>query len=432
MLQSDTIKNSPDDRIAYKSICIYFILALLTLLVLIKIAPAKFISDERDFIPNLKVLGQYGLSRDFLRGIVGQSPGPLYQFIYYPIGKAIPLTPFIIRIVNFFFLLIDMALIGLLAKADARKNIVIISLLILGIPMTWTISGMAFTELPSLLFCLLSILLLKKALNTTKAGTAAILSLLAGFSAGVGIIGRSPFLMLIPAAMLLFILPGKRLAVLLFMLAASVFPFIVFSAWGGLVPPNVQGIQSGYNLWYLLLCITYFAFSTIIVYPQFFILNKRHYYIAIGLIIVFVVLNAVFFKVKYTPMNGVLTSKRIPSFISEIYPYLFQSFTVGCSYLFIVSLYFDMIKNKKTTWDFFMLAIAGLIAFTTIKSAAHFTSKYVMQAYPFFLLYIASGIKVNRSLLLRVIIGSIIGMVTLYSYYAIHSALSYRIIPVEL
>ena len=83
-------------------------------------------------------------------------------------------------------------------------------------------------------------------------------------------------------------------------------------------------------------------------------------------------------------------------------------------------------KENKNAWQYFLLVIAALISLTTIKSSAHFTSKYVLQAYPFFLLFIAKDIKTDKYLLLRVIIGTLIGIAAMYSYYVIHAALPLR------
>jgi len=50
----------------------------------------------------------------------------------------------------------------------------------------------------------------------------------------------------------------------------------------------------------------------------------------------------------------------------------------------------------------------------------------VMQAYPFFLVYIAANIKINKYLLLRAIIGVAIGIMSLKSVYIIHDQLPYQ------
>jgi len=400
------------------TIYLYIIFALILLLCVIIFSPDKMVFDERFFIPNIKTLEQYGFSFAFLRNMTGQSPGPLYQYIYYSIGHIIPLTPKSMRVINYFFLLGNLYLLQLLARMDQEKNAILVPLLIVGIPMTWSISGMAMTEWPSLFFCLLSVLLLRKALAThTKFSFA--LSALAGLSAGTAIIGRSPFLMVLPAAFMLYSLPHRKNNVSIFILSSMIFPAILFYAWKGLVPPDLQSLQSGFNLTFLCLGFLYFAITTIIIYPGLFNIKRIHYFIGVIVIILSFIINAFFFKLSYTPMNGVVTSNLIPQSVRILYPYIFFPVAFGASYIFLVSLLIHFIENEQNTWRLFYLIISILIMVTTIKSTAHFSSRYVMQAYPFFLLYIASNIKINKYLLIRIVIGTIIGIISLYRCYQV-------------
>lgn len=399
-------------------ICLYIIAALIFLCFFIAFSPNKYVFDERDFMPNVAVLSKYGYSFDFLRNIKGQSPGPLYQFIYYPISYIIPLTPHNIRFVNLFILLCDLYLLYLLLRIELKKHALLITLLFISIPMTWNVTGMAITELPSIFFCFLSLLLLKKSF-LVQYNASIYLSFFAGLAAGLATIGRTPFLMILPASLVLYKFSGRNIQTTIFLIAGIIFPAIVYYAWQGLVPPDVQNIQSGYSIPCLFLCITYFAITVLIIYPELFRIERKHYYLAFLITILSVGANVFIFKIKYLPMHSVVTSKFIPQSIYSLYPYLFEALTVGCSYLFTISMYIHVKTNKPGLWDLFLLTITMLIILTTIKSAAHFSSRYVMQAFPFFLLYIANSIRINKYLLLRVIVGTIIGLASLHSYYIV-------------
>jgi len=416
--------NIPSSKIKI-SFVIYAFLALcvFALFFLIKISPNKLLADERDFYPNIKVLQHFGYTFEFLRNIVGQSPGPLYQFIYEPLGHFIALTPLNMRYVNFLFLAGTIYFLYLLIQSNGTKNPFLIALLLLGLPMTWIVSGTALTEMPTLFFLLFSIHLLRKSL-CGRSGYSLLLAATAGLLAGLAIIGRSPFLMVIPAAVVLFKDTENKVGVVIFIVTASILPCIVFYAWNGLVPPNVQNIQSGYQVGYFLLCIAYFCLMNIILYPTFFYVNKRHFYAAICLTAIAVTVNLLLIHLKYLPFNGVLKLARIDQGPhSNALEQLFPAIIPGVAYLFAVSFYNHIRNSRPDIWNLFLLASCMMILLTTIKSSAHFTSKYVIQGYPFFLIYISRNIIVNKWLLVRVMVGALIGIVSLCSYYVIHSAL---------
>lgn len=402
------------------AICLYVCLSLLFLLYLIGSSTGKVVFDERFFFPNIKVLEQYGFSFAFLKNMKEQSPGPLYQYIYYPLKYIMPLTPKNLRYVNFLFLVGDLYFLHLLVRLDQNKNTFLIPLLIVGIPMTWGISGIAMTELPSLFFCLFSIWLFRRALNSGSK-LPLILSAFAGLAMGTAIIGRSPFLMVLPAILLIYSLPGKGWHTSTFLAFSVIFPCVVFYAWQGLVPPDVQNIQSGINPMFLFFAVTYLVLATIVIYPSFFILPKTHYGVAAIIAVLSFLGNIIVCKISYSPMNGVLTSKLIPRVIQTIYPYLFLPMAIGITYIFATALFFHLMRNKQSFWKLFYLIISLLIIVTTVKSSAHFSSRYVMQAYPFFLLYVAGSIKVSKFLLLRVVVGTVIGIASLCACYAIYS-----------
>jgi len=406
------------EKIGISRIILYTLLfTMLILVVMLGISPDKFISDERYFMANLNLLGDEGFTFRFLRDMKLQSPGPLFQYLYYPVGLVIPLTPKIMRIFNFLFLGGNLFLLHRLIREQGVKNAWIIALLIMAIPMTWVDAGMAFTDLPSLFFALLGIFLLNKAVDLTG-NTALICAVAAGLCEGLGIIGRSPYLMILPAALVLFMMRGKSLHLILFIVFSAIFPAILFYAWGGLVPPDCQGIQSGLKPEYITLFVLYFSVTNLIINPQLFVMKKMHYLIALILFVIFFAINASILKISYLPMNGILTAKRIPALVFRFLPYVAPSLVAGFCYLFVLSLYKNFRENTQTPWTIFLLAATFLIMGTTAKSTAHFTSKYVMEAYPFFLVYIARFVKIDKYLLLRIIIGAIAGIASLHSYYA--------------
>jgi len=62
--------------------------------------------------------------------------------------------------------------------------------------------------------------------------------------------------------------------------------------------------------------------------------------------------------------------------------------------------------------------IAMLIVFSTIKVTTQFSSRYVGQVLPFFILLFAPYEKTNWTKIFRMIIGLVIGFLSLSSYYS--------------
>ena len=170
----------------------------------------------------------------------------------------------------------------------------------------------------------------------------------------------------------------------------------------------------------------YFAINTLIIYPEFFLVKKIHYLIGFLVAIVALLLNMLVFKVDYTAMNGVVKTQNSGGIFVTVYRYSFLAFSVGVSYVTLVAFSSYVKKNKPDRWHLFYMLICAFILVSTIKSPAHFSSRYVLQAYPFFILYVSRNIKINWLLLFTVIIGTIIGLTSLINCYAIFAASPYN------
>jgi len=151
--------------------------------------------DEPLFIPNVYLFEQYGLTKEFLLKINEQAPGPLYQFIHYPLRGITHLQTPGIRLVNTALLglmiLLLTAIITQLSKVE-KKQAFLLALNMMAIPMVWNVSGMALTEIPPMFFATLSIFLLLHALRKQDNAFAVslLLALLAGCATGLSILGQ--------------------------------------------------------------------------------------------------------------------------------------------------------------------------------------------------------------------------------------------------
>lgn len=392
------------------------------LLVLIFRSPARLIYDENNFYYNIQLLTNRGFTIDFLRTLRNQSPGPLYQFLYYlPFEHGVSsIIPY--RIFNYIFLGGTIFLLYKLIEFETDEKPLLKSLLLFAIPLTWTTGGLALTEIPTFFFALLSLYVLKPALNGNK--NTFLLFAISGLLLGLTIISRSPFLMIIPAAAFLFTRTKNinKTAMIPYFLLALLLPFAIFYVWKGLVPPGVQNIQSGLSPLFLAYTFGYTCLFIFIIYPGWFNLPRAYYIGLLGLLAVLFVLNLTIFKVSYMPMkslNSVIPQSiynPTESFLSILMPCIICCLCV----LYVLSFGFQVRNNLSSPWRTFLLLTAILIAITTLKSAAQFSTRYPYQSFPFLLIFCAPHIKINKGLIVRASLGIIVGIISLLGYYQLH------------
>ncbi|HTA81577.1 MAG TPA: hypothetical protein VK783_01470, partial [Bacteroidia bacterium] len=277
----------------------------IVLLVLVLFSPGNLINDENNFTYNIPLLAKYGLSARFFNELHNQSPGPLYQLIYYPL-ECIGIKPIReYRLVNLFFLFGIVYLLFRLMKQESIENSFMKSLLIFVIPVTWVTGGLALTEIPTIFFVLSSLIVFKTALTRPKFGL--FLLSVSGLLLGLSIIGRMQFIVVFPMAVYVLIklkdIDFKSIAA--FCICTLLFPVCLVYVWKGLVPPELQSAQSGMNFMYLLFSFGFASFFLLLLYPAWFKIPKAALYLKIlsALLVVFFLLNIKFFNMRFMPMQ---------------------------------------------------------------------------------------------------------------------------------
>jgi len=245
--QSSTVSASPAERTELGLSVLAF--AALTV-AMVAVSPARLVYDETVFYPNIALLMRVGLNAEFLRAL-DQSPGPLYQLFHLAWAGVTGLEIRSMRLLNLACIGLCIPLLAGWAStmrlgSSARWSI---AGSMLAIPPMWVISGLALTEAPAMLCLCASIFLLLRALRRSGGVVPALMAVLAGLLLSLAIIGRTPYLLVIPAAWAFALEPGfKAWRVLgVFTVAALLLPVPMFLAWGDLMPPPVSVIQSGLN-----------------------------------------------------------------------------------------------------------------------------------------------------------------------------------------
>ncbi|MBV8253774.1 MAG: hypothetical protein JO154_14290 [Chitinophaga sp.] len=397
--------------------------AFLLLITLLHRQPPLF--DEPLFIRNLFLMEKEGLSARFLLEMNDQAPGPLYQMIHYPLYFLTQWQMPGLRLVNMTLLAgITFMLVRIIVqhyKINAGTAF-LYALNIMAVPMIWQVSGMALTEIPPLFFSLLAIYWLLLSINSMQSVTISVLySLLAGVAMGLAVLGRSPFIVMIPASGILILhhwRDSRRwMVIILFALTALAICAPVIYIWKGLMPPKQALVAAGgFSLWHGILAFAYGAMMTIIIAPSWFIFNRK---ILGGLLItylVFSLLNIFVLHYSYAPLSEAL-EKVLPTAMVRIYPFVISPVlaTVALYYL-VCSMYQAWIRRSEETY-LFLLASCLLILATSCGVTHLFSSRYVAQAAALAVLLLVPYDRLNYWKLARFAVGMLIGFLSLETYF---------------
>jgi hypothetical protein len=155
--------------------------------------------------------------------------------------------------------------------------------------------------------------------------------------------------------------------------------------------------------------------ALLILAPAFFLrINKKVALIYLALLLVGVPI-CMYFNLSFTPMMT-FTKKILPPFIAEYYGYAMCSTICTVALFFIHSLGLRMLEHKKN-FNYILISLMMLaIIFSCIKITHQFSSRYVFQAAPFFLIIASFHYKSNNYSKILNIVGLLIGVISLVNY----------------
>ena len=119
--------------------------------------------DEAFFVKNFALYAEHGLSQKFLVEMQDQAPGPLYEIVHFAFKPLTKLNTPGIRLVNVFLLGLTILVIAKTIGVYTRKTFAASlteAVALVAVPMVWQVTGMALTEMPTMFFSMLSVLLL--------------------------------------------------------------------------------------------------------------------------------------------------------------------------------------------------------------------------------------------------------------------------------
>jgi hypothetical protein len=382
--------------------------------------------DEVLFIPNVYLFEQHGLTRDFLYNLKDQAPGPLYEFVHLTLKPLTGLSTPGVRLVNVCMLgIMTLLLARIIAAVNNFSNhdSLFYATGIVAVPMVWQVSGMALTEIPTMLFAILSLLLLTFAarLEERSAAGSILVALGAGICLGLAILGRSPFLLIGVASYALLVNNFRNArrwrTVLIYSVVGWSMAVPVFMIWNGLVPPQQAFVgQGGISIWHGTLAFAYGAVLTLIVAPRWFYFNKGILFLLLGSYVLFLLLNYYVLHYQYAPLNKTL-EQLLPGSVMSMYPYMVSPLLAVAAFYFIGCTLLRAWEKRNDPFFLFFLVCGMFILASSFKVTHLFSSRYVAQAAPFLILVYPGFDKSNGWRLLRLAIGMVIGFLSLETYF---------------
>lgn len=381
--------------------------------------------DEPYYLENVPLLHKYGFGKAYLLHHIG-SAGPLYPVLHYLLEPITQLRVPYIRLVGISLLL------GVIYFLSLTLNLLGFSrsyaLCILAIPMTYTISGLALTEIPAIFFFSGGIyLIIKMTSNDTSYLAAIVHSAAGGIFISLAILGRQPYLLTLAALPILFWNKGNIIRSVFLLLLTLVFslalPCYVFYLWNGLVAPMDSHIYENltrqgilFRPQFFLLCLAYFSMVFIIIAPDLFILpGKRQVMLLLLVYTLLAAVNYVFDLMKFLPVTSlainIISAKYI--YVAEV---LFGAAIVLLAIYFITAL-FRHLQNKAYPKELVFYSFALLlIAISCMKITWGFSSRYATPAIPMLIPMGAYFFKKNNSSVYRMIAGVLLGLISFASY----------------
>jgi uncharacterized membrane protein len=433
-------------KFLFSSRCINIILsaiALVAILLFIITGKNHLLYDEFNFVPNILLLDKEGFTKTFLLKSHG-SPGPLYPVYQHLFYNAHAFNIMSVRLANYFLMIILLFFIFLTSRLLGYKDPLILSLNFIIIPFTWVFCGLGLTEIPAMTCAMIGFyLFLKGFITDIKYVYKLLYVFIGGAFFSFAILGRSFYLMVIIAMLLwltvylfqerfISIIQKKRLwyfstkkqaliLITVLVISSLIAPLMVFYIWGGLTPPLGTEAVGANKLkivpWYGILAFAYSGFIALLLAPSWFVAKKKFLLFFLGCTILLIIANIFLKIVEFAPLRTAI-SRIIPSQLFLYYGYILPGILASLAAYFIFSTVIRLYTRRLDKIYLLTGLIAMLIVFSTIKVTTQFSSRYVGQVLPFFILLFAPYEKTNWTKIFRMIIGLVIGFLSLSSYYS--------------
>lgn len=385
---------------------------------LLACSPSRFVYDEVFYLGiALKKLRASGDVLDYLKNHWGMVPGPLHAAIHWAASHWSEASPHGARLVNgLMFYGMVCALLSLLRSEGLdRRAGTLTALLALAVPPAWIIAGMALTEMPAL-FCITVAfwLVCQQSAGASDQRLLPGILILAGLFAGLSVIGRQPYLLIIPLLAALLVWRRRSwMHAAVFASSSAIIPGALFLVWGGLTSPMTQYANSGLRWEHGLLGMAYTGIFFTLLSPHWLLTVPWRLTAAAAAIAT--VLNLAFVGFQ-RPFMSTLAERYLP-ISAEMWGRLGGTACVAVAAVSVVAFVHHCWQRR--TDALYIVSNASVLAMVGIAAAiSHlFSSRYPAMALPFLVVASMRHRKWDAVDLTAAVAGAVLGAVSLLSYY---------------
>lgn len=398
-------------KVLLQNIFLVVVLVQLSSLLIMATSGKKLVWDEAYYLKTVPLVWNLGLSKQFFMQLPGP-PGPLFSWVHALFAPITSLSLPQVRILNFCFLLITMGGISLSLLVRKCQNSYFPALCIMGLPPIYVISGLVLTDILPLSFFSIGLALMTISLmnNRLRGWVTAILS---GILFSAACLGRQTYLIPVIMLALYAVLEHKLANKLFLILLLGIMPFVfVAFIWKGLTPPKTSLVSYGLNIRHLFLSFFYIGILATILSPRWIRINWIWACISLTIgISINMLCHLIYVAPMYTLAVQLLSTSHL-----SLYTAVVSNLALGFSLLIFLVFSIRAWEHRTDKFYLYLTAVILMTAISTIKITHLFHSKYILGAIPCLILVMASYIKITKWLILRMLLGGILGLAILYSY----------------
>ena len=391
---------------------------LLLLALLIATSPPRLCYDEHQHQGLTQLVRQLGWKEALLSPEDQSAAGPLYPAIQLAFSPLTGLRAPAIRLVNFICLLLVMLLIAKQVFGSPLRREWIAAASILSVPFLWPATGMALTELPALATFTVFVYLFVGLLNLPDiiSVQSCALAGFAGLFLGLSILGRQPYLAVLPVVALMILWQPKKWSLLLvcFAVALSVCCWL-FILWGGLAPASYNQLaHSKFSLANGVPAISYAGAATLFLNPRWMKLND--YKVTLSCVIAGGLLACLTREYAAPPARTLLVRIFGDKLALPV------GFLIGACLVILGTIWVWNLAKKAWEVRFsptsiFLLITLFALAVTPIMMTAQFSSRYIVGMLGVLLVVVGIPRNLGKWWIIRMVSGSLVGAACLWTYF---------------
>lgn len=338
-----------------------------------------FFYDEYLYLSNVLLFVQLGWSTDFLLAYKG-SAGPVYAVLQAYLLPITDLTPWAVRLVNWFLLGCCIYLLHHLGKKETKQFWHSPWQLVL-FPMVWVVTGMALTEMVSLTLFLVSVVALYQSEPKRHLLWQIGWLLLSALAMGLAIAGRQTYALGLVAMPLLWRhVYGYFSLHLGWWLALAAAPMAyLYWVWGGFTAPydwqKYQSLQRAFAWQHVVIALGYIGILEALLSPTELQLAKSKRWIVLAAI-----LGLGWAPLDFTPLASWVHS--VPIWV-DVVVRLVNGLLFASACLWLLSKAMYLRDHPFSYGTYFYIGWMLLVAIACGAITHQFSSRYLLAALPF-------------------------------------------------